>query len=113
MTNANNNNNIVDTITMNNTNDNDCNVKIGIGTTTPTCLSNAGTVTMANTALAQLAQSTTQYAFTHQQAWAGAPRAPLIDSFPPLRLVPLTPLRVIQLPLRTLLRMIDIGAMVP
>jgi hypothetical protein len=62
MANANDNDNIVDTITMNNTNDNDCNVKIG--TTTPTCLSNAGTVTMANTALAQLAQSTTQYAFT-------------------------------------------------
>jgi hypothetical protein len=34
---------------------------------------------MNNTALAQLAQSTSPYAYTHQ-AWQGAPRAPSVDA---------------------------------
>ena len=75
------------TDTMNNTNNKDC-----IETTTnSTGLSDAETATMTNTALAQLAQPPTRYAFTHQ-AWSGVPRGPPINTSPtPTASDPLAP----------------------
>ena len=69
-----------------------CTVEIGtttpncrtaeLGTTEPTCLSTTTTTetaTMSNTALAQLAQSTTQNSIL---AWKSAPRVPSVDTSP-------------------------------
>jgi len=65
--------------TDNNTTINNNNSINKIGSTNPTCPSNADNATMNNTALAQLAQSTSPYAHTHR-AWQGAPRAPSGDT---------------------------------
>ena len=79
-TDANNNEGANSNTTDNSTTNTNINTHSGIGPTTSTCPPTANDATMDNTALAQLAQqSTNPYAFTHK-AWSGAPRAPSGDT---------------------------------